>query len=294
MGMDMEMEMDMEMDMEMEMENGKKSIETKKSMETKKHMETIEKHFGGEAKEFDTIIMRMIPHYNQMVDALASAVSCQGLSPFQESSPLQESSAIQESPPIKVIDLGCGTGTISSAILKRYPHAQVTCLDLAENMLEMAKAKLSGYPDVRYIRADLTHFDFDDRYDFVVSSLALHHLLTDDDKRQLYRKIYNALTPHGIFYNADIVLASSDTLQEMYLNQWKRFIAKSVTQDEIENKWIPKYYEEDRPARLTDQLSWLSDIGFINVDVIWKYYNFAVYGGIKHGKVSHGEVTHGE
>jgi len=252
-------------------------METEKYMENKKHIETIEKHFGGEAKEFDTIILKMIPHYNQMVEALVSAVSCQGFSP------IQESSAIQESSPIKVIDLGCGTGNISIAILNRYPHAHLTCLDLAENMLEMAKIKLSGYSNVRYIRADLTQFDFDDRYDLVVSSLALHHLLTNDDKRQLYKKVYETLTPNGIFYNADIVLASSDSLQEMYLSQWKKFIAKSTPQDEIENKWIPKYYEEDRPAILMDQLSWLSDIGFVNVDVIWKYYNFAVYGGVKHG-----------
>ncbi|MEW5803277.1 MAG: class I SAM-dependent methyltransferase [bacterium] len=228
-----------------------------------RHMETIKNHFEGEAEEFDAIILRNIPYYYQMVDALASAVS------------------FQESVPIKVIDLGCGTGTISSAILKRYPLAQVTCLDLAPSMLEMAKIKLSGYPGVRYISGDFTQCDFDDRYDLVVSSLALHHVLTDDDKKQIYRRIFDNLTPNGLFYNADIVLASSDTLQEMYMSRWKEFLAKSVSQDEIENKWIPKYYEEDRPARFTNQLSWLSEIGFTNVDVIWKYYNFAVYGGTK-------------
>jgi tRNA (cmo5U34)-methyltransferase len=41
------------------------------------------------------------------------------------------------------------------------------------------------------------------------------------------------------------------------------------------------YREEDRPARFVDQLNRLRDIGFNGVDVIWKYYNFAVYGGVK-------------
>ena len=35
------------------------------------------------------------------------------------------------------------------------------------------------------------------------------------------------------------------------------------------------------PAPLMAQLRWLAEIGFSNVDVIWKYYNFAVYGGAK-------------
>ena len=50
---------------------------------------------------------------------------------------------------------------------------------------------------------------------------------------------------------------------------------------EIDDKWLPKYYAEDRPAKLVDQLAWLKDIGFIGVDVIWKHYNFAIYGGTK-------------
>jgi hypothetical protein len=30
-----------------------------------------------------------------------------------------------------------------------------------------------------------------------------------------------------------------------------------------------------------DQLDWLSQIGFKELDVVWKYYQGAVYGGIK-------------
>ena len=51
--------------------------------------------------------------------------------------------------------------------------------------------------------------------------------------------------------------------------------------DEILDKWIPAYETEDRPAKLIDQLKWLEAIGFHSVDVVWKYYNFCVYGGMK-------------
>jgi hypothetical protein len=56
----------------------------------------------------------------------------------------------------------------------------------------------------------------------------------------------------------------------------------NVSREEIQVRWNPKYEAEVRPARLTDQLAWLAEIGFADVDVIWKRYNFAVYGGRKH------------
>ena len=60
---------------------------------------------------------------------------------------------------------------------------------------------------------------------------------------------------------------------------WREFMRRSLSRKEIEGTWIPKYQEEDRSAKLLDQLKWLESIGFVDVDVLWKYYNFAVCGG---------------
>jgi tRNA (cmo5U34)-methyltransferase len=65
------------------------------------------------------------------------------------------------------------------------------------------------------------------------------------------------------------------------MNAWRRYMSGGISGDEIESKWIQKYREEDHPAKLIDQLTWMTEIGFIDVDVIWKYYNFAVYGGVR-------------
>lgn len=226
-------------------------------------MDKIRQHFEDEAREFDRIIVTLIPEYPRMVEALIAAI------PFEHSAPL------------RVIDLGCGTGTVTACVLNAFPNAQVTCLDLAENMVAMARAKLERYPLVRYVVGSFNVFAFDDEYDVVVSSLALHHLVTDEDKRRFYGRVYMSLASGGVFYNADVVLGSSDFLQDLYMNQWRRFMSRNVSKDEIEGKWIPKYEAEDRPAKLMDQLEWMAEIGFAEVDVLWKYYNFAVYGGVK-------------
>ncbi len=135
-------------------------------------MDKIKMHFEKEASEFDQIILKLIPYYNEMISALIAAI------PFEASAK------------IKVIDLGCGTGSIANKVKETFPNAQVTCVDLAENMIEIAKTKLSLYSDVRYQVSDFYRFDFSDRYDVVISSLALHHLINDEDKQGFYSRIY--------------------------------------------------------------------------------------------------------
>jgi tRNA (cmo5U34)-methyltransferase len=228
-----------------------------------KKTDKIKKHFEGEAREFDEIILKIIPFYNEMLEALTLAL------PFE----------INEK--IIVADLGCGTGTIAKMILGKYPNSILTCVDLAANMIEMAKVKLAKFENVRYITEDFYNFDFDRKYDAVVSSLSLHHLRTDTDKKIFFKKIFDALNGGGVFYNADVVLGSGENLQNIYMKKWKEFMQKKVSVSEITDKWFPKYKEEDRPAELIKQIKWLEKTGFKKTDIIWKYYNFAVYGGVK-------------
>lgn len=226
-------------------------------------IEKIKKHFEEEAKEYDEIIIKLIPFYKEMVSALVLAI------PF----PKDKS--------INVIDLGCGTGTIAYEIRKAFPNAHITCLDISENMIQMARVKLGESDENNFIVGNFYNFTFDKNYDVIISSLALHHLISDEDKKAFYRKIYKALEIGGVFYNGDVVLSSNAYLQEIYMKKWKEYMLRNVSEEEIENKWIPKYKEEDSPTTLINHIKWLEEIGFRDVDVIWKYYNYAVYGGYK-------------
>jgi tRNA (cmo5U34)-methyltransferase len=229
-------------------------------------MEKVKQHFEEEAQEFDGIIRRLIPYYEQMFDALVIAL------PFSQAQP------------IRVVDLGCGTGTISRRIKDVYPQAHITCVDIAKKMLEIAQTKLGNREDIRYQLANFEDYEFDTAYDVVVSSLALHHLVNEEDKINFYKKIYATLSAGGVFYNADVILGSSSHLQERYMEKWREYMRLQVSVEEIEQKWIPQHYDEDHPSQLMSQLGWLTDIGFTEVDVVWKYYNFAVYGGRRGGE----------
>ncbi len=226
-------------------------------------MDKIKNHFEEEAAQYDGIIKNLIPYYDKMVEALVNTL------PFGNSKQ------------IEVVDLGCGTGTISRAVRDAYPKAKLTCVDISEKMLKVAAGKLGDVADAIFINKNFYDFSFDKKYDAVVSSLALHHLETKKDKLEFYSKIYSSLNAGGVFINADVVLASTEALQERYIEQWKSYMCKNVPLDEVENKWIPTYYEEDRPISMMEHIEMLKDVGFKTVDIVWKYYNFAVYMAIK-------------
>ena len=224
-------------------------------------IDAVKSHFEAEAEKFDKIILKLIPHYTEMINALVLLI------PFKKDEQ------------INVIDLGCGTGTLAQKIKNAFPNSNISCLDIAENMIKLAQNKLGK--NINCYIGNFYEYSFDKKYDVIASSLALHHLESDEDKKMFYQKIYNALNKNGVFYNADVVLGSNHHLQEIYMAKWKTFMNKNVSLEEINNKWMVNYRAEDRPTSLMNHINWLKDIGFNDVDVVWKYYNYGVYGGYK-------------
>ena len=226
-------------------------------------MEKVKEHFEEEAKEFDNTILKLIPRYNDMISCMVSVIPFDSYEEF------------------KLLDLGSGTGNITKAVKEKYPNSRISCIDIAENMIQMAKIKLEDYTDIEYYTGDFSEFDFDEKYDVIVSSLALHHIKTDEDKKSFYSKIYAALKEGGVFLNSDVVLGSNEKLSQIYRENWIDFMLLNLPEEEVREKWIPKQIEEDFPAPLNKHLKWLSEKGFKSIDVVWKYYGLVVYSGTR-------------
>jgi len=225
-------------------------------------MKQVKSHFEEEAEIFDELIKTLIPYYEDMIESMILAL------PFHQKEK------------INVLDLGCGTGNISLKVKERFPNARITSVDMAKNMIKMAKHKLASYNDIEFIIADVRDLEFVDEFDAVVSSLALHHL-HHPEKKPYYHRIKSFLKKGGVFYNTDNLLGSSPHLNQLYMDKWIEFMLKSHTHEEIDSVWIPKHREEDFPAPLMDHIHLLEEVGFKEVDVVWKSYMFGVYGGKK-------------
>jgi tRNA (cmo5U34)-methyltransferase len=190
----------------------------------------------------------------------------------------------------KVLDLGCGDGIIAHNLLEMDDTISATLIDPSEDMLSRAKERLLGFGNISFVRTsfqdilkhDILQYDFD----FIVSSLAIHHL-TMAEKKALFRIIYTHLHPGGYFMNIDVILAPADNLEEWYMQLWhewmdERKAALGLERDLFDD--ITKRYkalEENKPDTLKAQLNALQDAGFQEVDCYYKYGVFAVFGGKK-------------
>jgi tRNA (cmo5U34)-methyltransferase len=174
----------------------------------------------------------------------------------------------------RILDLGAGTGLMSSFLLKRYPNALITLIDISEGMLNVAKLRFKDNPNVTFIAADYTKYDYTNRYDLVISSLSIHHL-EDQEKKQLYQKIFSIMHNKSLFINADQILGSTQQLDALYKSDWRSKIELSgLNADELSAAY--ERTNLDKMATLDQQLTWLKEIGFTDVDCVYKYYNFVI------------------
>jgi tRNA (cmo5U34)-methyltransferase len=231
-------------------------------MDGKRRFQQIKDHFEKEALLFDRFFFKVMPRYQELTQALVDSL------PFRKTEKL------------KFLDLGCGTGNLAQKIISGYPRAQITCLDMAENMLKMARVKLGRNPNVSFWQGDIRDFDYSGKYDAIVSSMALHHI-EGREKTAFYRRLRKALKNGGVFITVDIFLSSNGHLQKFYMDKWKAYMRSNGLPDKRINDMIARHRREDRPVIFIDELAMLERAGFKDVDVIAKYYNFAVNAGLK-------------
>ena len=108
--------------------------------------------------------------------------------------------------PRKVLDLGCGNGALTQELLKVDQKIEVTLVDGSSVMLNNAQKHLKQYNNLNFVHKtfqELLKNEMDDDvlsigFDFIVSSLAIHHLHTPE-KKSLFQYIYHHLSLGDIF-----------------------------------------------------------------------------------------------
>ena len=74
-------------------------------------------------------------------------------------------------PPARILDLGCGPGTVTTLLADRWPAAEIIGVDSSPEMLAEARARL---PQVTWLEGDLTTFTPDQAPDLLFTNAALH------------------------------------------------------------------------------------------------------------------------
>jgi trans-aconitate methyltransferase len=106
-----------------------------------------------------------------------------------------------------VLDLACGTGSITRRLLERLPGARSIAVDVDPSLLSIAEATFAGDERVRIVRANLTDPAWtaalpETPVDAVVTATALHWLQPPALER-LYQDLRGVVRPGGAVANAD-------------------------------------------------------------------------------------------
>lgn len=99
-----------------------------------------------------------------------------------------------------VLEMGCGTGNITEQICRDEKVKSVTCFDLSEEMLVIAKQKLKGIPNLEILRQDMTEMSIKKHYDLVLSCCDSINYITDEESlKKVFESTYSLLNDGGTF-----------------------------------------------------------------------------------------------
>lgn len=180
------------------------------------------------------------------------------------------------SKPLRILDLGAGTGLLSAMARESFPNASLRLMDVSESMLGVARRRFEGEADrVELIVADFTIEPLVGPYDAVVSALAIHHL-THAAKRRLFARIHASLRPGGRFVNADQIRGPTAEREHAYQASWLRAVRRAGV-PEPALAAAQERMRHDITAPLEDQLRWLRGARFTDVDCAFKSGMFGVF-----------------
>jgi SAM-dependent methyltransferase len=103
-----------------------------------------------------------------------------------------------------VLEIGCGSGAMAAAALRKFPDIRLTATDFDQSMVDVARKRLSKFgPRAEVRQADAAALPFGDAsFDAVVSFIMLHHVV---EWEKALAEITRVLRPGGRFLGYDLI-----------------------------------------------------------------------------------------
>jgi tRNA (cmo5U34)-methyltransferase len=220
--------------------------------------------FDQVSDDYDESIRKAIPPYRDMLQALMGYCF---LAPEK---------------PLRILELGCGTGNLSILLQALFPGAYLTLVDLSPDMLKLAALKLGGETErLQLLQGGFMDVTFEgESFDLVISSMALHHL-KDPEKPVLYHRIFQWLQPGGLFRCADETLGVPESVHLENIRLWEIWAKQHGATESDILFWGEHAQQHDHYASLQAHFQWLVASGFQDIDAYWRNLMWTVFGAAK-------------
>jgi trans-aconitate methyltransferase len=213
--------------------------------------------------------------------------------------------------PRRVLDLACGTGSITQRALPRFGSAQFIAQDIDPFLMSIGRGTL-GDADGRltWVPADLREASWIDRikpyapFDVVITSTALHWLNASDILR-IYADLAGVMNPGSVYLDADRLPVAApagrfghatETIRKREVGQaqllapaetWEEFWAAAESDPAFAELIVERnrlFEDNPSPRDLVTaafHLEALSMAGFAETAIVWRYMDYSVVAAIR-------------
>lgn len=224
----------------------------------------IDKQFNLVAKEYDVNRKRFIPCFDEYYEGTTKFIASNITSPK------------------RILDLGAGTGLLSYFWFQHFSKSEYVLVDIAEEMLEVAKKRFEGLENVSCQVLDYSKELPEEEFDVILSALSIHHL-EDEDKKELFKRIYEKLPEGGVFINYDQFCADSEKMSTWFDTYWINHLENSGLSEQDLAKWRERK-KLDRECSLEVETDMLKESGFKEVECVYSNQKFSVIVAVKNNK----------
>lgn len=220
----------------------------------------IEEQFNIIAREYDVNRRKFIPCFEDFygtTDFIAANIAA----------------------PARVLDLGAGTGLLTQFWYGNFPDSEYLLVDIAEEMLNVARKRFAGADNVSFRLSDFTKELPEGEFDAVVSALSVHHL-ENPEKSKLFARIYDILPEGGLFVNYDQFCAGEPVMNKWFDSYWENSLPqRGLTEHDIE-LWRERR-RLDRECSVEEETEMLRGCGFKTVKCVYSCRKFSVIAAVR-------------
>lgn len=203
---------------------------------------------------FDDMVERSVPFYHEVQNLV-----CEFLKLCYQNRHL------------KILDVGCSTGTLLKKLEYFFPNAKLTGIDNSKSMVEKAQNKNKS---AEIIEGDALYTDLGNQ-DIIILSLILQ-FIRPIDREQLLSKIYNSLTRCGKLILFEKIKFENPEIDRKIIDLYYNFKERNGyskieihrKREALENVLIPYTKNEN--------IYMLEKVGFSKVTELFRYLNFSL------------------
>jgi len=183
------------------------------------------------------------------------------------------------------VDTGCGTGSLVSKAIEKFPDTKFFLVDPSEGMLDQARKKMSLYPAGRleFLTASHTQ-EFSQKLEEkpdVITAIQCHHYLSREGRAKASKVCYDLLSEGGVYITFENTRPLTDEGIAIGKRYWRNFQLSSGRSEEEVEKHLERFDTEYFPITIEEHLKLLREMGFRTVELFWYSYMQAGFYCVK-------------